>query len=146
MGEDIRQDHGARQRAPAGTVLVVDDEPTVLVQMTALLRDEFRVRAARDGAEALRAAAGDPRPDLILLDVMMPGLDGFEVLVRLRADPATREIPVIMVTGLEAEADEGAARLLGDAEAAHVHGLKARLLRRCAEELREAVKHQFPTT
>ena len=97
-------------------MLVVDDEPTMLALMNALLRDEFRVRIARDGAEGLRAAGSEPRPDLILLDVMMPGMDGFEVLSRLRADPATRNIPVILVTGLDADTDEERGLRLGAAD------------------------------
>lgn len=97
-------------------MLVVDDEPAMLSLMNGLLRDDFRVRAARNGDDALRAVSGEPRPDLVLLDVMMPGLDGFEVLARLRADPATRDIPVIMVTGLEGEADEERGLRLGAAD------------------------------
>jgi len=80
------------------TVLAVDDDPDNLQLINALLRDEFRVRLASDGAQALRAAGQIPKPDAILLDIMMPGLDGYEVCRRLKADPATKDIPVILLT------------------------------------------------
>ncbi|MCF8178120.1 MAG: two-component system response regulator [Sulfuritalea sp.] len=86
-------------------MLIVDDEPTNLFLLTSLLRPEFVVRAANSGESALRAAASEPLPDLVLLDVMMPGMDGFVVLSRLRANPTTRDIPVIFLTAL-AEADD----------------------------------------
>ncbi|MFB9243035.1 two-component system response regulator [Massilia antarctica] len=90
-----------------GTILVVDDEPTNLALLTHLLRPEFLVRAANSGSAALRAAASGPRPDLILLDVMMPDMDGYAVLVRLRENPATRDIPVVFLTAMaEAENEE----------------------------------------
>jgi len=65
-----------------------------------LLRPQYRVCAATSGERALQLAAIAPRPDLILLDVMMPGLDGYQVFDRLRANPATADIPVIFVTGM----------------------------------------------
>lgn len=89
----------------AETILIVDDEPTNLFLLTSLLRPEFVVRAANSGESALRAAASEPLPDLVLLDVMMPGMDGYVVLSRLRENPTTRDIPVIFLTAL-AEADD----------------------------------------
>lgn len=89
----------------AETILIVDDEPTNLFLLTSMLRPEFVVRAANSGESALRAAASAPLPDLVLLDVMMPGMDGYVVLSRLRENPATRDIPVIFLTAL-AEADD----------------------------------------
>ena len=80
-------------------LLVVDDEPINLRVMVEALRDDYRLRVANDGGEALRLAAGEA-PDLILLDVMMPGLDGYEVCRLLKEDAATRDIPVIFVTTL----------------------------------------------
>lgn len=106
----------AQARALVGTVLVVDDDPAALSLAAALLKENFRVRAARSGDEALRAAALAPVPDLVLLDVMMPGIDGFDVLSRLKADPATRNIPVILVTALDADADEEKGLRLGAAD------------------------------
>ena len=76
-------------------VLVVDDAPDNLMLLTHALTDQYRVRAARDGAGALKIARSEPRPDVILLDIVMPGLDGFEVCRRLKSDPATAAIPVI---------------------------------------------------
>jgi putative two-component system response regulator len=82
------------------TILIVDDEPANLSLLTQLLRPVYNVRAANSGENALRAATSEPRPDLILLDVMMPEMDGEEVLARLRNNPATDDIPVIFVTAL----------------------------------------------
>jgi putative two-component system response regulator len=95
------------------TILIVDDEPTNLFLLTSLLRPEYLVRAANSGESALRAAASEPRPDLVLLDVMMPGMDGYTVLARLREDPATRDIPVVFVTALADEGDEERGLQLG---------------------------------
>lgn len=89
----------------SATILIVDDEPANLSLLTHLLRPLYHVRAANSGGGALRVAGSEPRPDLILLDVMMPGMDGYEVLERLRKDPATADIPVIFVTAL-AELDD----------------------------------------
>ncbi|MDZ5461678.1 response regulator [Azohydromonas lata] len=82
------------------TVLVVDDTPQNLKLLGDLLQPTYRVRATTAGESALRAVQA-ARPDLILLDVMMPGMDGYEVLRRLQADPATRDIPVIFITALD---------------------------------------------
>jgi putative two-component system response regulator len=86
-------------------VLIVDDAPENLYLLSELLRPHYRVLAATSGPACLRIAAGPPRPDLILLDVMMPGMDGHAVLVRLRADPATHNIPVIFLTALASAED-----------------------------------------
>ena len=83
---------------PQPTVLVVDDVPENLTVLGELLCDEYAVRAANSGPAALHLAHLNPQPDLILLDVMMPGMDGYEVMERLRADPATRAVPVMAVT------------------------------------------------
>lgn len=88
------------------TLLIVDDEPVNLALLTRLLRPEYRVRAARSGVGALQAAASVPRPDLILLDVAMPDMDGFDVQRQLARDEGTRDIPVIFLTALAEPADE----------------------------------------
>jgi two-component system, NtrC family, sensor kinase len=88
------------------TILIVDDQPENLEVLSKVLQDSYLVRAVRSGEQALRAAASDPRPDLVLLDVLMPEIDGFEVLARLRANPATRDIPVIFLTARDALEDE----------------------------------------
>jgi len=86
------------------TVLVIEDDPLISEMVTKNLRLEgYRVEAARDGEEGLRKLREAP-PDLVLLDVLLPRLDGWEVLTQLRDDPQGREIPVIMLTALS---DEG---------------------------------------
>jgi putative two-component system response regulator len=83
------------------TVLIVDDSPENLAVLNGLLQPAYRVLAATSGDRALRVAQGAPRPDLILLDVMMPGLDGYQVFERLRENGQTRDIPVIFITALD---------------------------------------------
>ncbi len=95
------------------TILIVDDEPVNLTMLAHLLRPLYKVRAANSGESALRAAATEPRPDLVLLDVSMPGMDGYTVLERLRADPQTQDIPVIFVTALALPSDEERGLQLG---------------------------------
>ncbi len=91
---------------PSQTILIVDDSPENLSVLSELLQPLYRVRVANSGRRALQIAATEPYPDLILLDVMMPGMDGYQVYERLRSDPATSEVPVIFVTamnGMDAE-------------------------------------------
>ena len=89
----------------AARVLVVEDEPDIRdLVVLHLEREGFQVRASRDGADALKQARAAP-PDLIVLDLMLPELDGLEVCRRLRRDPATVSIPVIMLTAKGDEAD-----------------------------------------
>ncbi|MCU7375550.1 two-component system response regulator [Paucibacter sp. O1-1] len=87
-------------------VLVVDDTPSDLELISTVLRGECRLKLAASGERALQIAAASPAPDLILLDIMMPGLNGYEVLRRLRAAPATRAIPVIFLTAMSAAENE----------------------------------------
>jgi len=85
----------------ASTILIVDDEPVERETMRVLLSGRgYNLVVAPNGAEALEKASA-LSPDLILLDVMMPGMDGFEVCQRLRADPLVAEVPIIMVTALD---------------------------------------------
>ena len=86
-------------------ILAVDDEKFIvrLVQVT-LERQGYQVVTASDGKEALEKVESE-KPDLVVLDVMMPYMDGFEVLQTLRRDPATRDIPVIMLTAKAQDAD-----------------------------------------
>ena len=97
---------GVPIETPQKTVLVVDDAPENAQLLGAVLGKHHRVLSATSGARALELAAGQPRPDLILLDIEMPGLDGYAVLDRLRADARTRDIPVIFVTAMDTETDE----------------------------------------
>jgi len=86
-------------------ILIVDDSPTeVHVMQKALESHGFRTVAASDGAEAL-AKAKSMKPDLIFMDVVMPGVNGFQATRKLAADPDTKEIPVIMVTSKDLETD-----------------------------------------
>ncbi|MFP4307741.1 MAG: response regulator [Desulfococcaceae bacterium] len=87
-------------------ILIVDDDPGVLRVLGEILGAEYRRLAARSGERALRIIAADPPPDLILLDVVMPGMDGYEVCRRLKASSRTRDIPVIFITALANAADE----------------------------------------
>ena len=87
-------------------ILVVDDMPENLGILFELLRPTYRVRGAISGADALRIATDQPQPDLILLDVVMPGMGGYEVFEHLRTNPITRDIPVIFVTAMDHMEDE----------------------------------------
>jgi putative two-component system response regulator len=80
------------------TVLVVDDSRESLQILNELLQEQYRVRLASNGEQALKAALQEPRPDVILLDIMMPGIDGYEVCGRLKVDAATKDIPVIFIS------------------------------------------------
>jgi two-component system, sensor histidine kinase and response regulator len=86
-------------------ILIVDDSPANIQVLNVILQNEYEVFFAESGAGALAKARGD-RPDLILLDIMMPTMDGYEVCRRLKADAATRDIPVIFVSALSDDEDE----------------------------------------
>lgn len=88
------------------TILVVDDTPDNLSLMSGLLKDAYRVKIANSGEKALRIAATQPAPDLILLDIMMPEMDGYAVIRRLKGDSSTRHIPVIFLTAKSEVEDE----------------------------------------
>lgn len=90
----------------AGRILIVDDEPTNIEVLVELLEDQYDLLVSTDGNQALDLAVATPAPDLILLDVVMPELDGYEVCTRLKADHRTQDIPVIFITGLGDPADE----------------------------------------
>lgn len=100
-------------------VLVVDDDDLILEILVAVLgREEFRVETAADGDEALARVEGDPRsggdlPDLVILDVMMPGTDGFAVCRAIKDDPATRHIPVVLLTARGGPEDRAAGEEAG---------------------------------
>jgi two-component system sensor histidine kinase/response regulator len=88
------------------TVLIVDDSPDTLTMLSGLLKDDYRIKIASKGEQALAIAASIPPPDLILLDIMMPEIDGYEVCTRLKADAQTKNIPVIFLTAKTDIADE----------------------------------------
>jgi diguanylate cyclase (GGDEF)-like protein len=98
------------------TVMIVDDERINRMTLAALLQDECRLILAKDGPSALHRLAGENAVSLILLDVSMPGMDGYEVLRRLREDARTADIGVIFITGQTEEQDEERGLLLGAAD------------------------------
>ena len=88
------------------TVLIVDDTPDNVQLLSEVLGAGYRTKAATNGNRALKIAFSDDPPDLILLDIMMPDMDGFEVCRRLKENPATRRVPVIFVTAMNEMVDE----------------------------------------
>lgn len=103
----------ASENSNRPTILVVDDSPANLTILSDVLKDQYRVRVANSGARALAAVKIAPRPDLILLDIMMPEMDGYAVMRALRAEPETADIPVIFVTAMDTDTDEEFGLLLG---------------------------------
>jgi diguanylate cyclase (GGDEF)-like protein len=93
-------------------ILVVDDSPTNLAILNVILREIYQVISANNGADALSLAASE-EPDLIILDIMMPGMDGYEICDRLKANPFTRDIPVMFVTSMDQERQEAKGLALG---------------------------------
>ena len=106
----------AASAAERPVVLIVDDTPDNLAVLGEMLRGAYRVRVANSGVRALEVSVADPQPELILLDVMMPGMDGYQVLQRLREEPKTRDIPVIFVTALAGSEDEQRGLEMGAAD------------------------------
>ena len=98
------------------TILVVDDTPDNLALMSALLKNTYRVKVANHGDKGLRIATSVTPPDLILLDVMMPDIDGYEVCRRLKADSRTCHIPVLFLTARSEAEDERKGLALGAAD------------------------------
>jgi putative two-component system response regulator len=88
------------------TILVVDDTPDNLILMSSLLKNDYKVKIANGGEKALRIASSESPPDLILLDIMMPDMDGYEVCNRLKHEPKTINIPVIFLTAKNEMEDE----------------------------------------
>ncbi|MGH8674842.1 MAG: diguanylate cyclase domain-containing protein, partial [Burkholderiales bacterium] len=95
----------SRSGTKRGRVLIVDDQRLNVQLLSDILKDHYDLSIAGDGERAIELCARRP-PDLVLLDVQMPGLDGYEVCRRLKADPATREIPVIFVTARDSVEDQ----------------------------------------
>ncbi|MEB3247827.1 MAG: hybrid sensor histidine kinase/response regulator [Merismopediaceae bacterium] len=95
------------------TILVVDDTPDNLTFISGLLKEHYRVKVANNGEKALTIARSDNPPSLILLDIMMPGMDGYEVCTHLKTDPKTAKIPVIFLTAKAETADEQKGLSLG---------------------------------
>jgi len=95
------------------SVLIIDDTPENIQVLLAALHEEYTVMAANNGYKGIDLAQSDPPPDLILLDVMMPGLDGYEVCQRLKMDRKTQHIPIIFITALREDEDEEKGLKLG---------------------------------
>lgn len=95
------------------TVLVVDDAPENIDVLTGVLEDEYQIKVALNGSKALQLSREHPLPDLILLDIMMPGMDGYETCHRLKSDPQTLDIPVIFVTAMTEIGDEAKGLKMG---------------------------------
>ena len=91
---------------PQKTILIVDDTPINIGVISGALKDTYKTKVATNGEKALAIASGEEKPDLILLDVMMPVMDGYEVCRRLKANSATQNIPVIFLTGQTGTEDE----------------------------------------
>ena len=87
-------------------VLVVDDTIANIRILDDLLRGEYTVRVATNGATALRLALSEPRPDIVLLDIMMPEMDGYEATVEIRKNPRWRKLPIIAVTAKAMKDDQ----------------------------------------
>lgn len=86
-------------------MLVVDDDPEIRTLIERLLSQKFRVTTATDGSSALDAASHPTYPDLVILDVMMPGMDGFDVASKLRAMPHMQKVPILFVTARDTPMD-----------------------------------------
>ncbi|AFL73228.1 response regulator [Thiocystis violascens] len=95
------------------TILIVDDAPANIDLLKGILRETYKIKAATSGEKALHIAAKTPAPDLILLDVMMPGMGGHETCRQLKADPATAAIPILFVTGHANAAEHAKGLTLG---------------------------------
>jgi signal transduction histidine kinase len=88
------------------TILVVDDVSENIDVLRAVLHPKYKVKVALNGERALKIAVSSPRPDMILLDIMMPGMNGYEVCQRLKSNPSTHSIPVIFITAKSLDEDE----------------------------------------
>ncbi|MBC3872330.1 HD-GYP domain-containing protein [Undibacterium flavidum] len=94
-------------------ILIVDDTPDNITLLSALLKDKYKIKIATNGLKALHIASIDPSPDLILLDVMMPEMDGYETCRRLKDNPQTNQIPIIFLTAKSQVSDEEMGLKLG---------------------------------
>lgn len=103
----------ARLKEETARILIVDDEKINLDVLSHILKDDYRTIACKDGKTALERASSKTPPDLILLDIMMPDMDGYEVCRRLKENPDTAEIPVIFVTAMRGTDDENKGFELG---------------------------------
>jgi putative two-component system response regulator len=100
-------------------ILIIDDSPANIHLLSGILKNQYRVKAATSGVKALTIAQKIPAPDLIVLDVMMPEMDGYEVCRQLKINPLTKNIPIVFISGNASNEDQkkgfsvGAAAFLG---------------------------------
>jgi adenylate cyclase len=129
------------------TVLIVDDTPANIAVIAGLLKDQYNTKVATNGEKALALAGAEDKPDLILLDIVMPGLDDYEVCRRLKASPATQDIPVVFLTARTEAEDEQKGFQCGAVDYIHkpfspplvMARVKTQLaLRRAVQQAREA--------
>jgi len=95
------------------SILIVDDSKLIIKTLVSVFGGEYRIKVALDGFEAIRIAESDDQPDIILLDITMPGMDGYETCRRLKESPKTRDIPVLFITGRDESEDEERGLVLG---------------------------------
>lgn len=88
------------------TILIVDDVRANINILSEIFKNDYQIKVANKGLDALRIANSDNKPDIILLDIMMPEMNGYEVCLKLKEDSNTKEIPVIFITAMEDEKDE----------------------------------------
>jgi PleD family two-component response regulator len=103
------------EKTDKNSVLIVDDENTNIIVLTGILKNDYTIYAATNGQDAIEAAK-EFLPDVILLDIIMKDMDGYEVFSRLKHDEKTREIPVIFTTGLASVEDEEKGLNMGAAD------------------------------
>jgi CheY-like chemotaxis protein len=127
------------------SILVIDDTPGNLSLLNQLLREHYRVRLANSGPRGLELAAMAP-PDLILLDIMMPDMDGYQVFQRLQSDPATRRIPVIFLTAKVGAEDEERGLAMGAVDFIHKPIARRWCSPGCAPICRSATGRPFSRT
>lgn len=97
---------GVHMNDEKATLLIVDDTTDNLTLMSSLLKPLYNVRVTKSGEKAIAFLASNPAVDLILLDIMMPGMDGYETLTILKSKPETRDIPIIFLTAMSTPEDE----------------------------------------
>lgn len=90
----------------SGRILIVDDAPANIKILGQTLCEEYMIQVANNGRDALKVALSDTKPDLILLDIVMPEMDGYEVCTKLKENEATKDIPVIFITAKSDDEDE----------------------------------------
>jgi CheY-like chemotaxis protein len=121
------------------TVLVVDDAPENIRVLTTILSDRYKVKAATSGEKALQICAADPLPAAVLLDVLMPGMDGWAVCRALKGQARTAGMPVLFVSGLTDDAERARAQAEGAADFITKPLDPADVLARVAAQLHQGV-------